>query len=57
MGFVVLLAREMGVSGVLAFLWHLACDQNVAASTHRQALAAWLFLYRDVLHVELSWLA
>ncbi|MGH8693663.1 MAG: integron integrase [Burkholderiales bacterium] len=47
---------EMGVSEVEAFLSHLAVELNVAASTQNLALAAILFLYRDVLEIELPWL-
>lgn len=32
---------------------HLAIDGNVAASTQNVALSALLFLYKEVLHVEL----
>ena len=38
------------------FLSHLAVDRNVAAATQNQALAAILFLYREVLELELPWL-
>ena len=38
------------------FLSNLAMNRNVAASTQNQALSAILFLYRDVLEVELPWL-
>lgn len=48
--------REMGGPEVGAFLTHLAVDGQVAASTQNQALAALLFLYREVLRVELPWL-
>lgn len=48
--------REMGAAEVRAFLSHLAADLNVAASTHQQALSALLFLYREVLGLELPWL-
>lgn len=48
--------REMGAPEVEAFLTHLAVQRNVAASTQNQALAAILFLYREVLEVELPWL-
>ena len=41
---------------VEAFLTHLAVDAKVAASTQNQALAAILFLYRDVLGTKLPWL-
>lgn len=49
--------REMGAVEVRGFLAHLATDLQVAASTHRQALSALLFLYKDVLGIELPWLA
>lgn len=48
--------REMGGAEAVAFLNHLANERDVAASTHNQALSALLFLYRDVLGVELPWL-
>lgn len=48
--------REMGAPEVEAFLSDLAVQRNVAASTQNQALAAILFLYRDVLGIELPWL-
>lgn len=48
--------REMGAVEVEAFLTHLAVVGNVAASTQNQAKAALLFLYREVLEVELPWL-
>jgi site-specific recombinase XerD len=46
----------MGGAEIEAFLSHLANDHQVAASTHQQALAALLFLYREVLGVDLPWL-
>jgi integron integrase len=45
--------REMGVAEIQAFLTHLAVNQHVAASTQNQALSALIFLYRDVLNLEL----
>ena len=48
--------REMGGTEVSAFLSWLANARNVAAATQNQALAAILFLYRDVLGVQLPWL-
>ncbi len=48
--------RDMGKAEVEAFLSHLAVNRNVAASTQNQALSALLFLYRDVLEIELPWL-
>ena len=47
---------EMGAAEVTAFLTSLAVDSKVAASTQNQALSAVLFLYREVLGVELPWL-
>lgn len=48
--------RDMGGPEVEAFLTHLAVEGTVAASTQNQALAALLFLYREVLEMELPWL-
>ena len=39
-----------------AFLTHLAVEGNVAAATQNQALSALLFLYREVLEINLPWL-
>ena len=47
---------EMGKPEIEAFLTYLAVSGNVAASTQNQALAAILFLYKEVLQVELPWL-
>ena len=46
----------MGATEVEAFLTHLAVVKTVAASTQNQALAALLFLYKEVLKVDLPWL-
>ena len=46
--------REMGSAEVNAFLTHLAVEEQVSASTQNQALAALLFLYRDLLERELE---
>lgn len=48
--------RELGQVEVEAFLTRLAVDGQVSASTQNQALAALLFLYREVLAMELPWL-
>jgi site-specific recombinase XerD len=48
--------REMGVNEVEAFLTMLATQRKVSASTHNQALSALLFLYREVLAIDLPWL-
>ncbi len=46
----------LGPSEVEAYLTWLADGQHVSASTHRQALAAILFLYKRVLQSDLPWL-
>ena len=46
--------QEMGSAQIEAFLTHLAVRESVAASTQNQALAAILFLYREVLQKELD---
>ncbi|MFZ2508567.1 MAG: integron integrase [Steroidobacteraceae bacterium] len=48
--------RDLGAPEVEAYLTHLAVDAKVSASTQNQALAAILFLYRDVLDIKLPWL-
>lgn len=48
--------REMGAPEVEAFLTLLASKHQVAASTQNQALSALLFLYREVLGIELPWM-
>jgi len=47
---------SMAAPEVRAFLSHLAVEQKVAASTQRQALSAIVFLYREILDREVSWL-
>ncbi len=46
--------RELGADAVAAFLTHLALAGQVSASTQNQALAALLFLYRQVLGIDLG---
>ncbi|AFY29488.1 integron integrase [Cyanobium gracile] len=46
--------REMGSAEVNAFLSHLAVELQVSASTQNQALAALLFLYRELLERDLE---
>lgn len=48
--------RDMGAAEVQQFLTHLAVAGRVAASTQNQAKSALLFLYREVLELELPWL-
>ena len=45
--------QDMGAAEVQTFLTYLAVERKVAASTQNQALSALLFLYREVLRVEL----
>jgi integron integrase len=46
----------MGAAQVQQFLSMLTTQRNVSVSTHNQALSALLFLYREVLGVQLPWL-
>ena len=48
--------REMGAPEVEAFLTMLATERKVSTSTHNQALSALLFLYREVLMIDLPWM-
>ena len=48
--------REMGVEEIRAYLSHLAVDKNVAASTQNVARNALLFLYKEVLQIELPFI-
>jgi integron integrase len=46
--------QNMREEEIRAYLSHLAIDRNVSASTQNVALAALLFLYRDVLKIDLN---
>lgn len=48
--------RDMGGAEVTQFLTMLANERRVSVSTHNQALSALLFLYREVLAIDLPWL-
>ena len=48
--------RDMGAPELEAFLTRLATVRKVAPSTQGQALSAILFLYREVLGIELPWM-
>ena len=48
--------RELGPGDVTRFLSSLAVERRVSASTQNQALAALVFLYRDVLDMPVGWL-
>ena len=47
---------DLGGRDVEAFLSHLAVTREVSASTQNQAKAALLFLYKEVLEIDLPWL-
>lgn len=47
---------EMGAPDVEAYLSHLATARDVAAGTQNQAMHAILFLYKQVLGIDLPWL-
>jgi integron integrase len=46
--------RDLGAAEVEQFLTHLAVDGHVSASTQNQALHALLFLYQQVLEIDLG---
>ena len=48
--------KDMGAAEVEAFLTHLAVQRNVSASTQNQAKSALLYLYKEVLGLDLPWL-
>jgi integron integrase len=48
--------KDMGACEVESFLTHLAAERQVAAATQNQAKSALLFLYKEVLQVQLPWL-
>lgn len=48
--------RDMGAAEVEQFLTHLAVNGRVSASTQNQAKCALLFLYKEVLAIDLPWL-
>lgn len=48
--------QEMGAPDVERFLTHLTTVRRVSASTHKQALSALLYLYREVLDKDLPWM-
>lgn len=48
--------KDMGAEQVEVFLTYLAVQRNVSASTQNQAKSALLYLYKEVLGVELPWL-
>jgi integron integrase len=48
--------RDLGKADIEAFLTMLATARKVSVSTHKQALSALVFLYKEVLGEQLPWL-
>lgn len=48
--------RDLGKNEIERFLTHLAIDRGVSPATQNQALQALLFMYRQVLEIDLPWL-
>lgn len=48
--------RNLSKKHIEQFLTHLAVDRDAAPSTQNQALQAILFMYREVLELELPWI-
>lgn len=48
---------QMGAAEVEAFLTMLANERQISPSTHKQALSALMFLYKEVLGIDLPWMA
>ena len=48
--------RDLGADDVQGYLSMLANERHVAAGTHRQALSALLFLYREVFGIDMPWM-
>ncbi|MCK5940729.1 MAG: integron integrase [Planctomycetes bacterium] len=48
--------RELGPEDLERFLNHLATERRVAAATQNQALSALVYLYKQVLGMEMPWL-
>ena len=48
--------RELGEAEIAGFLSHPATERQVAAATQNQALSALLFLYKEVLRLDLGFI-
>lgn len=46
----------MSAAEVGAFLSYLAVERNISASTQNQAKAALLYLYKQIIGIDLPWL-
>jgi len=47
---------EMGEDEIQKFLSYLATERRISASSQNQALSALLFLYKNILKIELPWM-
>lgn len=48
---------QMGREEIVAFLTHLAVEHQVSVSTQNLALSSLLFLYKEVLQLDLPWIS
>ncbi len=48
--------NKLGIEHLEKYLTHLAVERNVSASTQNQALAAILYLYKNIVVKEIGWL-
>ncbi len=48
--------KLMGENEIKKYLTYLAVNKNVAPKTHNQALQAILFLYKNILEMDVGWL-
>ncbi|MCZ6471023.1 MAG: site-specific integrase, partial [Gammaproteobacteria bacterium] len=48
--------RQLNAEQIESYLTHLAVNRKVSASTQNQAISALLFLYKEVLEIELPYL-
>ena len=48
--------KDLRKEHIRNFLNHLAVDRNVSASTQNQALQGILYLYKEVLHLDIGWI-
>lgn len=46
--------RQLGEKEIEEFLTHLAVEENIAPSTQNQALSALIYLYQEILHIDLG---
>ena len=49
-------SADIGANEIRTFLSYLNNDRNIAGSTYSHALCGLLFLYKEVLSIELPWI-